>query len=692
MSRFIVTSGSDFRPFSYDELMKPVQASAEAHAAAADAYDQLSMETEALGRYISQNDDDAEARALYDNYVKKLGDLQNNLWSNGFTARTRRDLSSARSAYANDITRLKSAIEARQERSKEYWDARHKNPDLVTGFDPRIGGLDNYLRDSEYGRDWYSYSGTQFANEVGAEAKARAAELFDLYTDKANAPGYLMQIQQQGFTNAEVDGAGRIANDILAGKYGLEDVKDSPEKILAGVLVSRLASTGAVSGQNISPEEYNRLFNYGRLGLSQGVGEVNKKLLADKQWELSADLYKQRESQRLKDEAEIRKAAMAAAMNGGASGIDRLYDTYTPGLAGENYEKAQKELASLFGENKKYRTPDGRVIEGGAAAAELIYSADKRREAYKLLGFDIGRTAGKNDKQLSGEVTRNGITYETIYDPSYAKKGAVLYRIKGSGDKYRPDGNLTDIYNSYRKDYEDVLSYYKKSGRDVYNAGKNFDPDKQYEKYTDVDLDFMTPITSYGDYISSVDANRRTSNASAVWMVRNGETGSDYIPRFAGWLTPSFSVGKDGTYTKDNSWRDYDGQTGHIHRLNKNLVPTEKTVLDPNDAFNFDKQGRITNINGILLDENAIMGNYLIFQTTKGDFAVGLDMLGSDILKGLFVREAPILETMAQDPQKERRNANTRNRVIRMTDEVLRLIGKDLNLQSQGPTNKDAND
>ena len=53
MSRFIVTSGSDFRPFSYDELIKPVRASAEAHAAIADAYDQLSMETAALGNYIS---------------------------------------------------------------------------------------------------------------------------------------------------------------------------------------------------------------------------------------------------------------------------------------------------------------------------------------------------------------------------------------------------------------------------------------------------------------------------------------------------------------------------------------------------------------------------------------------------------------------------------------------------------------
>ena len=286
MSRFIVTSGSDFRPFSYDELMKPVQASAEAHAAAADAYDQLSMETEALGRYISQNEGDVEARALYDNYVKKLGDLQNNLWGNGFTARTRRDLSSARAAYAGDIQRLKDAITARQERSKEYWDARHKNPDLVVGFDPGIGGLDNYLNDSEYGRNWYSYSGNQFASEVGAEAKARASELLSSYVGKSDVPGYLEYIQRNGFTNQQVNNAGVLAQQILSGQVSPNDPNIDPiEGLLANTLISRLQATGAMPGQNLSAEEFGRMFNYGMLGLTQGIGEVNQKLIDNKEWD-----------------------------------------------------------------------------------------------------------------------------------------------------------------------------------------------------------------------------------------------------------------------------------------------------------------------------------------------------------------------------------------------------------------------
>lgn len=285
MAKFIVTNDSYFQPFTYDDLVKPLQQMTEAHNTAADAYDQLSLETEALNRYISNNPDDQQARVLYDNYINKLNTLKDNLWNRGYNMGTRRDLSSARASYASDILRLQAAVRARQERSKEYWDARHKNPELVAGFDPGISGLDNYLNDDRYGQDWYSYNGTQFINEVATEAKARAAELLNQYIGKADAPGYLTYIQKQGFSNADVNKAGSIAREVLAGRMNLNDVDDSAAKLLAGVLVSRMNSTGAVSGKNLSTGEYDRLLNYGISGLAQGVGEMNAKLIDDKVWE-----------------------------------------------------------------------------------------------------------------------------------------------------------------------------------------------------------------------------------------------------------------------------------------------------------------------------------------------------------------------------------------------------------------------
>jgi len=272
MGKYLVSTGSHFTPYSYEQLIKPVQQMTDAQNAAADYYDALNLETEALGRYISENDNDSDARAIYKNYRDKLHALQDDLWENGYSARARRGLTEARSGYANDVLRLKKAVETRQTRSKEYWDAVHKNPDLIVGNDPALGGLNDYLRDDNYGANWFSYSGVDFMKNVAADAQARAQEFYNKEVDKQNnIPGYITQITKHGFTNAQVDDAVKAVRD---GSY--TTLKEGPVKILADVLASHIQSTGATA-DNISKEQYNRFFDYGRTGLAQGIGKAEFK-------------------------------------------------------------------------------------------------------------------------------------------------------------------------------------------------------------------------------------------------------------------------------------------------------------------------------------------------------------------------------------------------------------------------------
>ena len=79
MPKYLVTSGSHYEPFSYNELVAPIAQMQEAHNAAQDAYDALNLDTESLRRYITDNPEDANAKALYDNYIDKLTTLQQNL-------------------------------------------------------------------------------------------------------------------------------------------------------------------------------------------------------------------------------------------------------------------------------------------------------------------------------------------------------------------------------------------------------------------------------------------------------------------------------------------------------------------------------------------------------------------------------------------------------------------------------------
>lgn len=285
MARYLVTSSSHFEPLTYDELVKPLAQMTEAHNNAQAAYDQISLETNALENYISNNPEDTQARALYDNYKNKLLNLQQNLWNNGYTTQTASDLSAARAGYASDVLRLQKAVQARQERSNAYWTMRHNNPDMVAGEDPGLSGLDNYLANDRYGLDYYNYSGKQLTAEVAADAQARMKEYknSELVKDPKIA-GYISRIDRVGYLSEEVDAAGDAAEDILFNGADAKKKLDSlefPVRVLAEVLLSHMEATGAerygtdANGNrtgNLSAKEYRRLFNYAKDGLSPAIG------------------------------------------------------------------------------------------------------------------------------------------------------------------------------------------------------------------------------------------------------------------------------------------------------------------------------------------------------------------------------------------------------------------------------------
>ena len=106
MPKYLVTSGSHFEPFTYDELVKPVVAAQQAQDQTQQAYDALALDTESLRRYISDSEEDKETRALYDNYMDKLNEFQDDLYNNGYSPKAKRSLSEARRAYASDISRI----------------------------------------------------------------------------------------------------------------------------------------------------------------------------------------------------------------------------------------------------------------------------------------------------------------------------------------------------------------------------------------------------------------------------------------------------------------------------------------------------------------------------------------------------------------------------------------------------------
>lgn len=509
MPRYLVTQGSLFDPFTYQELAAPIKNMAEIHRQTQDAYDTLSMETEALRNYITDNPEDAKAKEMYDNYINSLNTLQENLWNNGYSAQTRRDLAKARAGYASDITRIQKAIENRQARSNEYWETWHQNPDYVRGADPGLSGLDNYLADDLYGRDYYSYSGNNFMKEIAAEAEARKNELLrDPKILKAGkVPGYITRLIETGYTNEEVNAAynairaaifsgenGEIGIDSFAPVIEALSKREDNSATLAGVLAAGLESTGALG--NIDKYQMQRLLDYGRKGLAAAVGKPEIKDFDDLYFRqnLQLDTYNK---QKLIDNLYSGSGDDENPRSGYL--MDRTYNRLVSG----NAAKMSKFIGKNF--TDKYSDGSGNAVTVhlkdafgrpmlATDAAQMglqVYNTEGRRDVQaKMPGIDVALPGfDRNQTWDSGQVSDDGRfrtasiknllgkgyeeDLQAAKDAGYGRNDVIILEADGKGGwKFHQDASA--YYNAAKAHHEDEVAYVRNlnlqdNGLDIYD-------------------------------------------------------------------------------------------------------------------------------------------------------------------------------------------------------------------------------
>ena len=644
MAKFIVTSGANYQPFSYQELAAPVAQAAELHRQTQDAYDAMSMETAALQSYIENEEKNSIARKMYDNYQNQLSTLQENLWANGYNAQTRRDLYNAKNGFSSNILRLQQAVKDRQERSIEYHNMKLEHPDMVMGDDPGLASLDSYITNDRFGRDYFTYSGNALTNEVGTDAKARMKELFDNPELAKLIPGYNTLITNKGATSAQV----AEAIDAISQKYGYANVGgnfvkvsdgsldayaqlDGASKFLADILDSHIASTGA-SGR-VSDSEFGRLLGYGSAGLSQAVGEPT--IQNEKDWMLEQDrqfdIWKKQQGY---------TAALKASMEG--QGNSNLSDTNTRTVFGPSYEATKKLMEDRIKPLYSMITlPDGTEIKNNIDASAVVFSEDKRMEWYKELGFDIALDPPKEKNPVI--VTDNGTQYELYYDKnrSYSGgKGAIVTRPVGDRGIGNVDENRSRLYHQSTKFYNDTKDYYEKYYRDIYKAA-DIDPktrEKYYKNSGNTQIPMDVNLRNYEDYVWNLPENAE-SVVMDTYVAKAGSDDANYREKFGQYLAGEVDWDKKGNPAKVPSGKGYEGQRFGIHRWDyKSGTLSPEPITNYKDILEFDKDDKsVTNIREIYLPMDAINNNYIVFQLTDGSYiGVGVEMFRSDRIKWAF--------------------------------------------------------
>ena len=146
MPNYGLVANTTFQPFTYQELIAPIQTMSDYHEKLANEYDTLSKQADLL-EVMGQNDRDKNSRVYdqYKNYSDSLRKEADDLYRFGLNAESRQRLSDLRRRYNSEIVPIQNAWETRKQERDAQMKARMTNPDLRFTRDASDTDLKYYI-------------------------------------------------------------------------------------------------------------------------------------------------------------------------------------------------------------------------------------------------------------------------------------------------------------------------------------------------------------------------------------------------------------------------------------------------------------------------------------------------------------------------------------------------------------------
>lgn len=140
MANYNLVIDSTFRPFTFDEYIKPYQLYGEAYREQENAY--MDMLTKAGELASKLNPDvDKDSFTEYQNFINSLSARASELASVGLTPRGRSEITGLRKTFATDITGI---MDAYNRRAKEIEERKALGDSAITDYEPSEMSVDYY--------------------------------------------------------------------------------------------------------------------------------------------------------------------------------------------------------------------------------------------------------------------------------------------------------------------------------------------------------------------------------------------------------------------------------------------------------------------------------------------------------------------------------------------------------------------
>ena len=262
MANYSLVINSQFKPFSYQEMLAPTLMATQAHQELENQYGELATKA-SVWEEMANEQTDPYAYKMYKTYANDLEEQAGQLAREGLNAASRRDMLNMRARYSKEITPIEQAYTARQKQAEEQQKALLQDPTLMLSRRAATTSLDDYIRNPQLAYE--AYSGKLITAQAASAASALAKEMQEKPRKWRSILGnsYYETMMQKGFSSQAV----------------LQAIQDNPNAApqLTRIVEDAINSSGVRNWGDQAT--IARAIDYAKQGLWSAVGETQYQTL-----------------------------------------------------------------------------------------------------------------------------------------------------------------------------------------------------------------------------------------------------------------------------------------------------------------------------------------------------------------------------------------------------------------------------
>lgn len=406
MANYSLVINSQFKPFSYQEMLAPTLMATQAHQELENQYGDLATKA-SVWEEMANEQTDPYAYKMYKTYANDLEEQAGQLAREGLNAASRRDMLNMRARYSKEITPIEQAYTTRQKQAEQQQQALLQDPTLMLSRRAATTSLDDYIRNPQLAYE--AYSGKLITAQAASAASALAKEMQEKPRKWRSILGnsYYETMMQKGFSSQAV----------------LQAIQDNPNAApqLTRIVEDAINSSGVRNWGDQAT--IARAIDYAKQGLWSAVGETQYQTLDN--WRA-----KMAEQEAMQKRAEKRAAAREnqGRLNNLAINPLNIYSSRELSKDEKRYKESMKRYSKYF-----YKDSHGQM--------RMTYAGWKEYNK---------KVKSTPDKPM---VTPEGTTILTSVSTTYGKSPFRQFMdnlgaYKVTKGKWQP-GNLGNVWSRY---------------------------------------------------------------------------------------------------------------------------------------------------------------------------------------------------------------------------------------------------